>query len=301
MIDRHPIVPSYKHYNPVLLKGPTLQLTGGIGLTYLNNVAFAELVHLFQPRSFLDFGCYLGGLSLMVEDLLKAVNSDHQMKTHWYLVDDFSFLKIIDQHNKNFNPADPLLPAWVVDYCQCVRDPKSNGVVKKHTLPTTPEMLKDFVNYVCNYFGAPKPNIVNIGDSLDSVENIKFDMISYDLEAELFDEALLERLITAHLTDNGIIILDDVSPEHPAQLLTFLHLVEKFQLSLLAVAGKKVALTKLNNKDKNNLITSIYNVRTSELNDHKTFWWRLWGNESERFGLVLKMLPNSTYKNANLV
>lgn len=286
-----------------LLKSPAMQLSGPIFPTYLNNVVFAQLTHLFQPKSFLDLGCYYGALPMMVEDLLELAASDHSGKTQWYLVDNFSFFKETKKHNQNYNPNDPWLSEVARDFCDSVRNPKAPGILKNFPIPTDPTQLESVLRGVADRFKAPYPNIVQIAEDVRHLNDIKFDLVSFDLSANSFANnfAMLELLVNGFLNKNAVIAIDDIAAEHPSQLVLFLEAVQSLNLQLIGVAGKTTLMSNVDIKEKHDLIDSIHKARAYAANDGQNFFWILEDTKSEKYGSLLKMLPNLTHKNVRVV
>ncbi len=299
---KHSVEVKYLRYlDPIRLKHPAMQLAGPVTSTYLENVAFAQLVHIFQPKNFLDLGCYCGALPLMVEDLLELGRSEQFGQTNWYLVDNFSLLREIDWFNKNFDPSNYKVSTPVLDYCHQLRNTQSHGILKNFAVPVDPTLLEEVVRGVAGHFNAPYPNIKSISTDLDQLEGLKFDMVSFDISAENYSVNLntLRLLVEKYLSPNATVVLDDVAPEHPGQLFLLLEAVDQLGLTIMAAAGKRTVLTNASIQDKNQIVQRLHNTRCHAEYDNKNFWW--WLQRIEKYGSVLKMLPNSTYKNANLV
>jgi hypothetical protein len=198
----------YQRYDPILFKNPAMQLAGSIKSTYLENVAVASLIHIFQPNNFLDLGCYCGALPIMVEDLLSLSASDRSNKTEWYLVDDFSLLKSVAEFNQAFDKDNYAIHAAVYNYCLHLRNASSRGVLRNFPIPVDGEKLKTVLEGIVKMFGAPWPNINSISMSLADLQGVKFDMISFDLFADRYKENLkvLELVVKDHLNEKGLIV-----------------------------------------------------------------------------------------------
>lgn len=298
--------PAYLRYTPRVLVDPPLQLNGSMLNSYINNVTFAQAIHIFQPKTFLDFGCYLGGLPLMVEDLLELAHSDRQLQTQWYLFDNFSFLKEIERINHDYdhwiNSKDASFRSWR-RHVYHLRNKNSRGVLKELPIPTDPQTLKDFLTSLAATFNAPYPNIKSITDDLTAINGIKFDMILFDLDAGATcyptNRQRLTDLVQHNLADGGIIALDDVAAVHEGQLLLFLDAVNEMGLGLVGVAGDKVFLQKTSwhasKQDRNAWLEEIYRSRAwSENITGKDFFFYLFSDLGQ-YGRVLKMLPNKTH------
>ncbi len=301
---KHTLDTKYLRFTlPILLKNPSMQLSGPVTPTYLNNVVFAQLTHLFQPNTLLDLGCYYGALPMMVEDLLELVSSDHCGKTQWYLVDDFSFFKLTKQHNLNYDPNNPHLSDVIRDFCGSVRNPSARGVLKEFPIPTDPKMLESVIRGVATKFQALYPNIVQITENVADLAGTKFDFVSFDLSASNFQNnlAILKLLVKDFLNKNAVIAVDDIAAEHPSQLALFLEAIQDLNLQFIGVAGKTTLLSNVDIKEKHDFITSIYNTRAYATNDGQNFFWYLEDTQTEKYGSLLKMLPNQTHKNAKLV
>jgi hypothetical protein len=268
-----------------------MQLAGPVNSTYLENVAVASIIHIFQPKNFLDLGCYCGALPIMVEDLLSLSGSDCSNKTEWYLLDDFSLLKSIAEFNEAYDKDNHVIHETVHNYCLHLRNPNSKGVLKNFPIPIDGEKLKTVIEGITKMFGASSPNINSISTSLSDLQGTKFDMISFDLFADRYEENLkiLELIVNEHLNEKGMIVLDDASPDHPGQLLLLLDAIKTLNLNLIAVAGKRVVLTNTNIKEKNDIIDKIYKIRCYANNDNVHFFWHQ--EDAGKYGPILKLLP----------
>jgi hypothetical protein len=301
---KHSIEAKYLRYDPVSLKHPPLQLGGHFQHTYLDNVAIAQIVHLFQPRNFLDFGCFLGGLPMMVEDLLELAGSDMQNKTQWYLFDNFSFLKEIVAIDQNYEEWSKTKEAFLSkntwkQHAGHLRSTESKGLLKSFPIPADPQALEDFLKTLASKCNAPYSNIKLIADDIIAIDGIKFDIILFDLSADQYlqNRQILEYLLQNNLTDGGILAMDDVECVHPEQLLLFLDAVTELDLSLIATAGNKVFLQKTSyhasKQDRNKWIEQIYNQRAHNENNGTDFFFYCY-KDTGKHGHMLKMLPNRT-------
>lgn len=293
-----PIKTSYEHYGEKVLLNPSLQLNDGIKTSLFDNLFFAQLLHATKSKNILDFGCYVGMLAVMVEELLQQGKSDMQQYANWTLIDNFSFLKdiksnIADSTVFQFGNTLKHAPSWKT----ALADKSKSNFIKQ--IPTTPGELHEFLINLIAYSKSPMPVIQLVDSSLNSINDKKFDMISFDLRASEFSPnfELLVQCVTDQLNDFGIVILDDVKTVHPNQLAIFMSILDSYQVFPLAFGTGKIALIKCKSmKDKDDCIEVLASrlhvekdafLQHLQSNTENYIFWSLRSNP--KFGKFLLM------------
>ena len=201
------LLKGYTFYHPYILQRPALQLNDSHDWALLDNLFTAQLIHATQAVNVLDFGCYLGALPLLVEDLLHGGQSDHLGKVKWTLVDNFSFLQ--DLRNLLVDPTHTTLYSntrqAISGWRHISKFPWKEQLFKLP--PTNPAELQTMLTNIAEYYKAPMPDIVKIDTQLDPADDTVFDMIYFDLSAGQFEINLAAlQLCLPKLRHNGIII-----------------------------------------------------------------------------------------------
>lgn len=269
------ILKGYTFYHPYILQGPALQLNDTLDWALLDNLFTAQLIHASRAVNVLDFGCYLGALPLLVEDLLHGGRSDHLGKVKWTLVDNFSFLQdlrnvLVDPtHIPIFTNTKQAISGWR----NTKRFPWKEKLFKLP--PTNPAELCTMLTNIAEYYKAPMPNIVKIDTHVDPSDDTMFDMIYFDLSAGQFEINLAAlQLCLPKLRHNGIIIFDDVKPAHPQQIALFFHAISSMGLTPIAFGRNKVAA--INNssiEEKNQYIINVLKSRLHSKEHSIYYYW----------------------------
>jgi SAM-dependent methyltransferase len=269
------LLKGYTFYHPYILQNPALQLNDSQDWALLDNLFTAQLIHATRAVNVLDFGCYLGSLPLLVEDLLFGGRSDHVGKAKWTLVDNFSFLQ--DLRDKLVNPGHtaifPNTNMAMGGWKTINKFPWKEQLFKLP--PTNPDELRTMLDNIVQYYKAPQPNIVKIDTHLDASNSTIFDMIYFDLSAGQYEInlAALQQCLPK-LKHNGIIIFDDVKPAHPQQIALFFHAISSMGLTPIAFGRNKVAA--LNNssiEEKNQFILSVLKARIHSKEHSLYYYW----------------------------
>lgn len=269
------LIKGYTFYHPYILQNPAWQLNDLHDWAQLDNLFTAQLIHASSAVDVLDFGCYLGALPLLVEDLLYGGRSDHKGKVNWTLVDNFSFLQDLHKKLTDLNHT----PIYQ-NTDSCIRGWKTmNKFPWKEQLfalpPTNPVELRTMLDNIIDYYKAPAPNLVKIATQLDDSNSTMFDMVYFDLSAGQFEInlAALQQCLPK-LKHNGIIIFDDVKPAHPQQIALFFHAISSMGLTPIAFGRNKVAT--LNNSsidEKNQYISTVLKPRLHSKENNLYYYW----------------------------
>lgn len=262
-------IKSYQFYSPMLEKTTMFQLNeNSNSWAYLDNVLIAQLIHASGAKRVLDFGCYLGMMPLLVEDILITSNSDAVNGLEWTLIDNFMFTKaakddlaLPTRFSKFWNEFVEMFP-W------------AEGLALP---PVTNIELLEMLTAMNDQVAAPMPNL-KIFPKID-YQTEKFDLISFDLSANDFDANMTAfKKATALLNEGGLIVLDDVKPLHPSQLALFVYaIVNNFNLHPFAFGRNKVVLLKSIPASKQARIDAILENLHTEF-DYDLFYWKPYNN-----------------------
>jgi len=247
----------YPHFDNEFRSPPALQLNESLPASFLDTVLITQLIHATKSKEILDFGCYLGLLPLLVEDLLQDGFSDMSMQANWTLIDNFEFLKDLHQYLNDVNHK-PV-------YFNTIESKSiwQNMSIEKQNLlvspPTNSDELLAMLTRVANGRNSLLPKFKNCYSSLDHC-NSMVDFISYDLSASHFNIDILNDCVYNKLNDKGIIVLDDVKPVHPQQMAVFHHALNTMPIYPIAFSRGKVALMKTTSIEEKNsyLINTIF-------------------------------------------
>ena len=247
----------YPHFDNEFRSSPALQLNESLPASFLDTVLITQLIHASKSKEILDFGCYLGSLSLLVEDLLQDGSSDMSMQANWTLIDNFAFLKDLYQsltdvtHRPYYFNTMESKAIW-----QNLSQDKKNTLISP---PTTPSELLAMLGRIVNHRNSVLPKFKNCYSSLDQCTNT-FDFISYDLSAGHFNIDILNDCVYNKLNDKGIIVLDDVKPAHPQQMAVFHYALNTMPVYPITFSRGKVALMKTTSLEEKNsyLINTIF-------------------------------------------
>ena len=79
---------------------------------------------------------------------------------------------------------------------------------------------------------------------------VKFDLVHFDLTAGAYElnKEVFEQLAANNLSDDGIIVFDDMTPRHPKMLLFFQYLITKTEFRPIAFSTGKIALMRRGHK-----------------------------------------------------
>ena len=269
------LLKGYTFYHPYILQNPAWQLNDSQDWALLDNLFTTQLIHASSAVNVLDFGCYLGALPLLVEDLLYGGRSDHKGKVKWTLVDNFSFLQDLKDKlaNSTHTPIYQNTESTIRGWKTITRFPWKEQLFKLP--PTNPVELRTMLDNIIEYYKAPVPNIVKIDTQIDDSDSTVFDMVYFDLSAGQYEInlAALQQCLPK-LKHNGIIIFDDVKPAHPQQIALFFHAISSMGLTPIAFGRNKVAA--LNNSsidEKNQYISTVLKSRLHSKENNLYYYW----------------------------
>lgn len=271
-------IKSYQFYSPMLMKTTMFQFNeNSNSWAYLDNVLIAQLIHASGSKRILDFGCYLGIMPLLVEDILRTSNSNAADDLKWTLVDNFMFTKAA----KNDLAFPTRISKFWNEFVEMF--PWAEGL----PIPPVNEVeLLEFLTAINNQFGAPTVGL-KIFSSIQT-QTEQFDLISFDLSADNFDDNIIAfKEAIALLKDGGLIVMDDVKPLHPSQLAIFVYAItNNLDLHPFAFGRNKVVLLKSNIESKQSRIDNILENLHIGYNPD-LFFWTLYNNPI--FGKCIKL------------
>ena len=87
-------------------------------------------------------------------------------------------------------------------------------------------------------------------ESIEEVKDTKFDLVHFDLTAgsSALNRSMFEHVIKHNLTDDGIIVFDDMRPQHPKMLLFFQYILSTSDFRPIAFSTGKIAMMRKEHK-----------------------------------------------------
>jgi hypothetical protein len=215
---------------------------------YPDCVLFALLIELKNPKHILDLGSYFGMLPLLTEHL-HALYGDNK-KFNWTLVDNCSYVKELTNFIKgDVKFSGRFLKQFHVDTWNIKNvKPWKQQMFEIHgeycVPPSTPEEFATFWEKFTSYYkiGNPYKEMYNSLTSIPSQR--KFDLVMFDLAAESFEENLeiFQDLLDNYITDDAIIVMDDIYPKHPRGMALFQWIIDNTDFIPLAFSTNKIAI-----------------------------------------------------------
>jgi hypothetical protein len=263
----------YKFYAPIIAETTMFQLNESSNAwAYFDNVLFAQLICASNSKRILDFGCYLGVLPLLVEDIISQTGTEPNLE--WILVDNFSYL-IASKNDRLAERRSRLADPWI-NFTE-----KFPWAQELTLPPTTPNELYSLLSAINRQVDIKMPNIT-IQTTIEPIEG-QVDLISFDLNADNFytNQAALIAA-TKLLKDGGIIVMDDVKTIHLSQMALFVSILNSdLNLYPIAFGRGKVALLKSPPNEKDERIAALFknlNIFASDKSKEDVFSWIQYDN-----------------------
>ena len=226
---------------------PTRMLGYSNDQIYLDSVLIAMLIHAKQSKKVLDLGSYFGMLAFVVEDLHTHSNINSEIE--WILVDNCMYIKELYQHIRGeVELSGVFLPMGQID------EWKKNKVSQNtQTLfdshgefclpPVNAEQFQQYwKNLANNYLNIKCPNMTMYED-LNLLNDQKFDFVIFDLSAGQYENNLeMFSKLQEYITEETIIVLDDITPKHPNMMALFEYIMKEFNYSPVAFSPGKIAV-----------------------------------------------------------
>jgi hypothetical protein len=240
------------HYNALF--EPTRILGTSTDQIYLDSVLVTMLTYAKQSKKILDLGSYFGMLPFIVEDLYRKCNVN--FKIDWTLVDNCSYVTELYQHITGKAPLSDNFMSLT----------HSNEWKKNKITPTTQNLFDSYgdsclppINaeqfqlywqkLASDYLDVTCPSMTMYED-LSLLEGQKFDFVVFDLSAGRFKNSVdMFGILQNHITDDAIIIIDDVTPSHPETMAVFQHVMKTYNYAPVAFSPGKIAVMRPEHKE----------------------------------------------------
>jgi hypothetical protein len=261
-------------------------------------VLFTLLAHVKKPKHILDLGSYFGILPFVVEEISRINNCPESF--NWTMVDNCLYTKELagtingdvtfSNRYLNRNHLDSWhennVPKW-----------KENVLFKKvgeyYLPPSTTLEFERYWSCFATHYKVPKPSM-KMFESIDEVKDTKFDLVHFDLTAGASElNRKMFHLIAEHkLNDDGIIVFDDMRPQHPKMLVFFQYILATSDFRPVAFSTGKIAM--MRKKYKPEFIFKVDNAGLREVNHTRDnyFSFAMAGGEETDWGDFLDLRAN---------
>jgi hypothetical protein len=127
-------------------------------------------------------------------------------------------------------------------------------------------------------------------EDINNLGNEKVDLVHFDLTAGSYElcVSMIHILLERHLTNDAIIVFDDMLPRHPKMLLFFQYLLRETNLKPVAFSTGKIAMMDSAHKD-----AFIQKARDAELVDPDN-------DKEPYFSFLVENVPNGWGDHLNL-
>ena len=224
---------------------------------YPDCVFFTLLMELKNPKHILDLGSYFGMLPILTEKLHSLYGENK--KFNWTLIDNCSYVKELANFTKGTGELSGKflkqfhLNSWKLANIMPFKQQMFEVHGEYCVPPTTPEEFFIFWEKFTTFYKIDNPPYREMYDSLKSIpDQRKFDLVLFDLAADGFEEnqVIFQNLVDNYITDDAIIVMDDIYPKHPRGMALFQWIIDTTGFLPVAFSTNKVALIKKQFKDK---------------------------------------------------
>ena len=209
---------------------------------------FALLMELKNPKHILDLGSYFGLLPILTENLHTLYGEDK--KFNWTLIDNCSYVKELADFTRGNGALSGKflkqfhLNSWKLENI----NPEKQKMFEVHggycVPPSTPEEFTTFWEKFTSHYKIKNP-YKEMYSGLKSIpDQRKFDLVMFDLASESFEENLeiFQDLVNNYMTDDAIIVMDDIYPKHPRGMALFQWIIDNTDFVPLAFSTNKIAI-----------------------------------------------------------
>lgn len=214
---------------------------------YPDVVLFALLAHVKQPKHILDLGSFFGMLPFIVEEIYRSSNSTERF--NWKLVDNCLYTKELAEAINNNTPisarylSQKHFRAWHEDVVVGWKINLFQKVGNYYLPPSNPLEFDRHWFRLSLQYNIPMP-YMSMVESIEEVKDTKFDLVHFDLTAgsSALNRSMFEHVIKHNLNDDGIIVFDDIRPQHPKMLLFFQYILSTSDFRPVAFSTGKIAM-----------------------------------------------------------
>ena len=233
------------HYHAMF--EPTRVLGTGPDQIYLDSVLVTLLSYAKQSKKILDLGSYFGMLPFIVEDLHRLGNVN--LEIDWTLVDNCTYVKELHQHilgqaqlSGNFMSIAHSME-WnkskIVPTTQNLFDSYGDSCLP----PTNTEQFQLYWKKLATDYLDIKCPSMTMYEDIDQLEGQKFDFVIFDLSAGRFKNSVdTFGILQNHVTDDAIIVIDDITPSHPETMAFFQYVMKTYNYAPVAFSPGKIAV-----------------------------------------------------------
>lgn len=234
---------------------PTRILGSGSDQIYLDSVLVTLLSYAKQSKKVLDLGSYFGMLPFIVEDLHRRGNMKFDID--WVLVDNCMYVKELYNDLKGIASlsGDFLSYSHLAGWDKDSMPGNTRKLFDVHNNSCLPPInAEQFQIYwkklAADYLNVECPNMTMYED-LSLLKGQKFDFVIFDLVAGMFKNSVkLFDELQDYLTDDAIVIIDDVLPRHPETMAFFHYILKTYNYAPIAFSLGKIAIMKPEHKEK---------------------------------------------------
>jgi len=224
---------------------------------YPDSVLFALLAHIQQPKEILDLGSFFGMMPFITEEIYRTGWRGTGSETFsWTLVDKCLYTKeLADVVNGKTTLSSRWLnhshlQAWHEDVVSAwKKEELYQKAGQYYCPPSNPLEFDTYWDKLAAHYNINRPKMQMV-ESLEETNNKKFDLVHFDLTAGAYElnKEVFEQLAANNLSDDGIIVFDDMTPRHPKMLLFFQYLITKTEFRPIAFSTGKIALMRRGHK-----------------------------------------------------
>jgi len=264
---------------------------------YPDVALFALLAHVKQPKHILDLGSFFGMLPFIVEEIFRSSGSDRRF--NWTLVDTCLYTKELAEAIKNgISTSGRYLSkkhfdAW---HQENATPWKEHWFAKSGDYflpPSNPFEFGIFWYRFASHYKIPTPYI-KMFESIEEVKDTKFDLVHFDLTAGAseLNKNMFNHIIQHRLNDDGIIVFDDMRPQHPKMLVFFQYILATSDFRPVAFSTGKIAMMRKQHKP--GFIFSVDNAGLRQVIHTRDsyFSFALAGGEETDWGDFLDLRTN---------
>lgn len=264
---------------------------------YPDVVLFALLAHVKQPKHILDLGSFFGMLPFIVEEIYRSSDSTKQF--NWTLVDTCLYTKEFAEAITNNTPISArYLNQTHFDAWRCENVLPWKEVMFKRfgdyfVPPSTPSEFDTFWYRFALHHKIPKP-FMTMFETIEQVKDTKFDLVHFDLTAGAseLNKNMFNHLITHNLSDDGIIVFDDMRPQHPKMLVFFQYILATSDFRPVAFSTGKIAMMRKQYKAEFIFKADNEGLREVKHTRDDYFSFQLAGGEETDWGDFLDLRAN---------
>jgi hypothetical protein len=264
---------------------------------YPDVALFALLAHIKQPKHILDLGSFFGMLPFIVEEIYRSSGSTKQF--NWTLVDTCLYTKELAEAIKNRSPISTRylsqvhFDAWRQENVLPWKERWFQKSGDYFLPPSNPFEFGIFWYKFSSHYNIPNPYI-KMFETIEEVQDRKFDLVHFDLTAGAseLNKNMFNYIAEHKLNDDGIIVFDDMRPQHPKMLVFFQYILATSDFRPVAFSTGKIAMMRKQHKP--GFIFNMEQAGLKQLNHTRDsyFSFAMAGGEETDWGDFLDLRAN---------